>query len=337
MRRTHHFAIIGAGAGGLCAAKYLTQKGIEVTIFEVGSHLGGLWVYNNDSGMSPAYKSLHIKSEARVSAFVDFPLPDGAPLYPDHAEMSRYLERYATHFDLVRRVRFRCGVQAVEARPGGFRVVLDSGEAVLVDGVVVATGHQSTPRHPPQINGFAGDYVHAHSYRVPAPYANKRVLVIGPGNSGVDSAADICTITEQTVISARSPVLIMPRMMFGVPNSRIFLKLEQPFMPWRIRVWIRTMLTRVFHGKMEQWGFRTPKSRTHPISHPTLISHIAWRRIEVKPGVVSVSGRQVRFTDGTVEDFDCIIASTGYTTALPFLQDGASPIESGSTHLNLYN
>ncbi len=337
MRRTRHFAIIGAGAGGLCAAKYLTQKGIEVTIFEVGSHLGGLWVYNNDSGMSPAYKSLHINSEARVSAFVDFPFPDDAPLYPDHAEMSRYLERYAMHFDLARRVRFRCRVKDVEARAGVFRVVLDSGEASLFDGVVVATGHQSTPRHPPQINGFEGEYVHAHSYRVPAPYANKRVLVIGPGNSGVDIAADICTITEQTVLSARSPVLIMPRMMFGVPNSRIFLKLEQPFMPWRIRVWIRTMLTRVFHGKMEQWGFRTPKSRTHPISHPTLISHIAWRRIKVKPGIVSVIGRQVRFTDGTLEDFDCIIAATGYTTALPFLQDDTSPIESGSTHLNLYN
>ncbi len=334
---TQHYAVIGAGAGGLCAAKYLVARGFEVTIFEAGSHIGGLWVYNNDSGMSPAYKSLHINSEARVSTFVDFPFPDGASLYPDHHEMSLYFERYAQHFDLVRRIRFRSRVSSITSVEGRFRVSLESGSEETFDGVVVATGHQSVPRHPPQIEGFTGEYVHAHAYRVPAPFADKRVLVIGPGNSGVDIAADICTITEHTVLSARSPVLIMPRMMFGLPNSRTLLKLERPFLPWQVRIWIRTTLTRVFHGRMEQWGFRTPKTRTHPISHPTLISHIAWKRISVKPGIAGVEGKQVTFTDGTAEPFDSIIAATGYTTDIPFLPAGITPVEAGTTHLALYN
>jgi dimethylaniline monooxygenase (N-oxide forming) len=334
---TQHFAIIGAGAGGLCAAKYLTAKGVDVTIFEVGSHLGGLWVYNNDSGMSPAYKSLHINSEGQVSTFIDFPFPDGAPLYPDHSEMWRYFERYADHFDLRRRIRFNARVKAVEPDEGKFRIVLESGEADTFDGVIVATGHQSVPRHPPQVEGFAGDYIHAHSYRIPNPFAEKRVLVIGPGNSGVDIAADICAMTDHTVLSARSPVLIMPRMMFGVPSARTLVRLEKPFLPLRFRLWIRAQLTRMFHGRMEHWGFRTPKTRTHPISHPTLISQIAWGRITVKPGIESVDGHQVRFTDGSEERFDAIIAATGYTTALPFLANDISPIEADSTHLNLYN
>ena len=334
---TQHFAIIGAGAGGLCAARYLTDKGIDVTIFEIGSKIGGLWVYNNDSGLSPAYKSLHINSEAKVSSFVDFPFPDDAPLYPDHAEMSRYFERYADHFQLTPHVRFGCRVKAVELEETRFVVTLASGEAAMFDGVVVATGHQSVPRHPPQVAGFAGDYIHAHSYRTPTPYADKRVLVIGPGNSGVDIAADVCAVTAQTVLSARSPVLIMPRMMFGVPNARIFLKLERAFMPWRLRVWIRTMLTRVFHGRMEQWGFKTPKTRTHPISHPTLISQIAWGRVKVKPGIASVSGHDITFSDGSQERFDAIIAATGYNTVLPFLPGDLSPVEAATTHVNLYN
>ena len=334
---TRHFAIVGAGAGGLCAAKYLTAKGIEVTIFEAGSKVGGLWVYDNDSGMSPAYKSLHINSEAKVSSFVDFPFPDDAPLYPDHAEMSRYFERYADHFDLTRRIRFRSRVKAIE--PGGarFRIQLESGETANFDGVVVAPGHQSVPCHPPQVEGFTGNYIHAHSYRTPAPYVEQRVLVIGPGNSGVDIAADVCSVTAQTVLSARSPVLIMPRMMFGVPNSRIFLKLERPVLPWRARIWLRTTLTRMFHGRMEQWGFRTPTTRTHPISHPTLISQIAWGRVQVKPGIMRVEGRDVGFTDGTTETFDSIIAATGYNTSIPFLSADLSPVESGTTHVNLYN
>lgn len=334
---SRHFAIVGAGAGGLCAARYLTAQGIEVTLFEAGSQVGGLWVYNNDSGMSPAYKSLHINSEAKVSNLADFPFPDGAPLYPDHAEMSRYFARYADHFDLARRIRFKARVKQITPVEGTFRIELEDGTTETFDGVVVASGHQSVPRHPPQIDGFTGHYAHAHAYRVPDPYADQRVLVIGPGNSGVDIAADICTVTANTVLSARSPVLIMPRMMFGVPNSRTLLKLERPFLPWKVRVWIRTTLTRMFHGRMEQWGFRTPKTRTHPISHPTLISQIAWGRVTVKPGITAVSGKTVRFSDGSEDQFDAIIAATGYTTAIPFLPEAISPVEEATTHVALYN
>lgn len=334
---TQHYAIIGAGAGGLSAAKYLTAKGIDVTIFEAGSKIGGLWVYNNDSGMSPAYKSLHINSEAKVSSLSGFPFPDDAPLYPDHAEMSRYFERYAKHHDIARRIRFNSRVKSVTPTGDAFRVELENGTVETFDGVIVASGHQSVPRHPPQIKGYTGDYIHAHAYRVPNPYADKRVLVIGPGNSGVDIAADICSVTEHTVLSARSPVLIMPRMMFGVPNSRTLLKVERPFLPWKVRVWLRTKLTRIFHGRMEQWGFSTPKTRTHPISHPTLISQIAWGRITVKPGIAAVDGKQIHFTDGTVDTFDAIIAATGYNTAIPFLADDISPVEQATTHVALYN
>ncbi len=329
------FAVIGAGAGGLCASKNLLARGIDVTIFEVGSKIGGLWVYNNDSGLSPAYRSLHINSEAKVSSFADFPFPADCALYPDHVAMHRYFDEYAEHFDLRQRIRFKSRVVGVEPEGGRYRVALEGGATEVFDGVVVATGHQSQPRHPPQIAGFKGAYLHANAYRTPEPFAGQRVLVIGPGNSGVDIAADLCTVTQKTVLSARSPVLIMPRMMFGVPNSRTLGKLEKPFLPWRLRIWIRTMLTRMFHGRMEQWGFKTPTERTHPISHPTLISQIAWQRIAVKPGIADVQGNDVRFADGTSESFDAIIAATGYTTAFPYLPDGTSPIL--GTRLDLYN
>ncbi len=329
------FAVIGAGAGGLCAAKNLLARGIEPVIFEVGTRIGGLWVYENDSGRSPAYKSLRINSESRVSSYGDFPFPEGTQLYPGTEEMERYFNAYAARFGLLDRISFRHRVTAVVPEGAGYRLEFDGQPHQHFEGVVVASGHQSTPRHPAQVEGFGGDYIHAHEYRVPVPYVGKRVLVIGPGNSGVDIAADICTVTEMTFLVARSPVLIMPRLMFGVPQSRILVKLERPWLPWSVRVWIRTMLTRVFHGRMEQWGFRTPKGRTHPISHPTLISHIAWSRAGGKPGIHHVEGRAVHFVDGTVEEVDAIIAATGYETDLPFLPDGASPVR--GTHMHLYN
>lgn len=329
------FAVIGAGAGGLCSAKYLLAKGIEPVIFEIGTRIGGLWVYENDSGRSPAYKSLRINSESGVSSYLDFPFPEGTQYYPGTTEMEAYFNSYADTFDLRRRIRFKSRVDAIVREGDGYRLTMADGSTDVFDGVVVASGHQSSPRHPDQIKGFTGEYIHAHAYRVPDPYAGKRVLVIGPGNSGVDIAADICTVTEQTFLAARSPVLIMPRMMFGKPQSRTLMLLEKPWLPWKLKVWIRTQLTRIFHGRMEDWGFRTPKGRTHPISHPTLIFHLAWNRIIGKPGIDRVEGKTVHFTDGTVEEVDAIIAATGYETDLPFLPDGTSPVR--GTHLHLYN
>lgn len=329
------FAVVGAGAGGLCAAKNLLEQGVEVTIFELGSHIGGLWVYDNDSGLSPAYRSLHINSEAKVSAYADFPFPPGSSLYPDHTEMARYFRDYAEHFDLTRRIRFRSRVTSIEPAGTGLKVRTEDGTEEVFDGVVVAAGHQSTPRHPDGLEEFTGTYIHAHSYRVPEPFAGMRVLVIGPGNSGVDIAADVCILARHTALCARSPVLIMPRLMFGKPNSRTLVVLEKPWLPWPVKIWIRTALTRVFHGTMEQWGFRTPRTRTHPISHPTLISHMAWGRIVAKPGIRSAHGRTVRFVDGTSEDFDAVIACTGYETEFPFLPPSLLPNE--GTRLNLYN
>ena len=320
-------AVIGAGAAGLCAAKYLLARGVEVVLFELGSSVGGLWVYDNDNGLGPAYRSLHLNSEARVTAYRDFPFPPDGPLYPDHFEVRHYLQAYAERFDILRHIRFRARVQDVAAHGGRWRVQLEGGGSEDFDAVVVASGHQGVPTHPAWKDDFTGQYLHSHSYRVPEPFRDQRVLVVGMGNSAVDIASDICVVTRSTTISARSPVLVMPRMLFGVPTSRVLGKLEKPWMPWPLRRTMREILTGIVHGRMEQWGFVTPKTRTHPTSHPSLMSHFVWNRITAKPGIESVTGNEVRFLDGSVASFDTIIAATGYSVGLPFLTKDAGETE----------
>jgi glycine/D-amino acid oxidase-like deaminating enzyme len=321
-------AVIGAGAAGLCAARHLLARGVEVVVYELGSHVGGLWVYENDNGLSPAYASLHLNSEARVTAYKDLPFPEGSPLYPDHRQVHQYLASYADKFGVAPHIRFRSRVEKVEPLPAGrWRVTLADGTSSDYDAVVVGTGHQGTPSHPAWRDDFQGEYLHAHSYRVPEPFRGRRVMVVGVGNSAVDIAADICVVTRSTVISARSPVLMMPRMLFGVPTSRVLARLEKPWMPWPVRRTIRETLTRIVHGRMEQWGFVTPKSRTHPTSHPSLMSHFVWDRIKAKPGIESVQGQEVRFVDGSRETFDAVIAATGYHVDLPFLAPTLRPLD----------
>ena len=319
-------AVIGAGAAGLCAAKYLLARGCEVVIYEIGSNIGGLWVYENDNGLSPAYRSLHLNSEVRVTAYKDFPFPADGPLYPDHEGMRRYLEAYADQFDLRQHIRFHSRVTSVCAAGKRWRVELGDAASTEFDAVVVASGHQGLPKHPEWRADFSGEYLHSHAYRVPEPFRDKRVLVVGMGNSAVDIAADICTVAKSTTIVARSPVLVMPRMLFGVPTSRVLARIEKPWLPWPVRRTMRELLVRIVHGTMEQWGFVTPKTRTHPTSHPSLMSHFVWNRITAKPAIESVHGQEVRFVNGTAASYDCVIAGTGYAVDLPFLAPALRPL-----------
>jgi hypothetical protein len=77
---------------------------------------------------------------------------------------------------------------------------------------------------------------------------------------------------------------------------------------------------------MEQWGFVTPKTRTHPAGHHLLMQQFIWGRVKAKPGIAAVHGHEVTFQDGTVQSFDTIIAATGYDVDLPFLSEEVSPV-----------
>ena len=325
--RPSRVAVIGAGAAGLCAARHLLERGLDVTVFEMGSCIGGLWVYENDNGRSPAYRSLHINSEASVTAYPDFPFPVGTPLFPPHAVVRSYLESYAAAFDVTERIRFRSHVVRVEPVTGDrWEVRLADGGSEVFDAVVAAPGHQAQPSHPPFREQFTGEYLHVHDYRVPEPFAGKRVLVVGTGNSAMDAAADLAGVAASVAVVARSPVLIMPRMLFGVPTARVLGRIERPWMPWPLRRSLRVLLATIVHGRMERWGLTTPKKRTHPTGHPTIMTHAAYGRVEFRPGIGHVDGQKVTFADGRTESFDVLLAATGYEVDLPFLSPDVVPV-----------
>lgn len=125
---------------------------------------------------------------------------------------------------------------------------------------------------------------------------------------------------------ARSPVLIMPRLLFGVPTARVLARIERPWMPWPLRRSMRVLLATIVHGRMERWGLTTPKKRTHPTGHPTIMSHVAYGRVGFRPGIRHVDGQKVEFIDGRREVFDVMLAATGYEVDLPFLSPDVVPV-----------
>ena len=57
-------------------------------------------------------------------------------------------------------------------------------------------------------------------------------------------------------------------------------------------------------------------------------------RVAVKQGISAIEGPFVNFVDGSHEEFDCIIAATGFVTEFPFLP--AEIVQATAPTLNLY-
>jgi dimethylaniline monooxygenase (N-oxide forming) len=151
----------------------------------------------------------------------------------------------------------------------------------------------------------------------------------------MDIASDVCGAAERTVLVARSGVVIQPKVVFGVPFSDIAIWMrERRWLPNRVRTWLLSMLIFMAHGDQSRLGLRKPNARHHPTSSESIVSHIEFNRVTVKPGIRKVSGKTLFFADGTEEEFDVLVAATGYRVTLPFLSSDVVPVN--GNHVDLY-
>jgi len=335
-------AVIGAGAAGICMAKYLLEDGVDVTVFEMGSNIGGQWVYENDSGRSPAYKTLHINSPKSLTRFSDFPFPEDVQTFPSHEDMWLYLENYAERFGVRERIRFQSEVSSVtpasdlRLEPPRWRVELKDGSSDEFDAVVCATGHLVHPKHAPELRDtFAGEYLHSFNYRDPADFSHKRVCVVGVGNSAMDIASDICVTADRTVLVARTGVIVVPKLLMGVCVTDYLVHLYDPWVPARVRKWVGGFITWLAHGKMEQYGFKPVTKATHGTTSATIITHIKYSRIKVMQGIDRIEGQKIHFVDGATEEFDTIIGATGYLVDLPYISEDILKVDE-TNKMDLY-
>ena len=158
-RSAETVAVIGAGASGLCTAKHLIEAGLDVTVYEIGTQVGGLWCYMNDSGRSSAYRTLHINTAKNMTNFSDFRFRDEVQRFPSHWDMHAYLEEYAGHFGVTERIEFESEVVAVtplfEPDAGDPKWELETvdGRKRVFDSVCVCTGHLTRADARPRIPG----------------------------------------------------------------------------------------------------------------------------------------------------------------------------------------
>ena len=104
MTRSEKVCIVGAGSSGITASQVLAERGIDFDCFEKGSQVGGNWRYQNDNGMSSAYRSLHINTSRQDDGLHGAYEPDDSPDYPNHLQIARYFDDYVDHFGLRERI-----------------------------------------------------------------------------------------------------------------------------------------------------------------------------------------------------------------------------------------
>src|SRR5690242_186935 len=176
---TESVAVIGAGPGGLVAARWLLSQGFEPTIFEQAPILGGQWT--GLDGRSGVWPTMHTNTSRIQTAFSD--LDHGSDVvYPSGRCILDYLHRYAETFDLASRIRFRSRIELLSRSDTGW-LLRHSGTTDYFDRVVVATGRFQSPSVPmvPGLDTFDGSAgaSSTYQYRGSAPYDGKRVLVAG--------------------------------------------------------------------------------------------------------------------------------------------------------------
>jgi thioredoxin reductase len=273
-----------------------------------------------------------------MMAYSDFPMPDHYPDYPHHSLIYDYFEDYVDHFGFRHTITFNTTVQSVEKRSDGkYEVTTDKTGTRVYDAVVVANGHHWDPKFPDFPGHFDGKTMHSHYYKTFEGFEDKKVLIVGIGNSAVDIACELSNVAAKTVISTRSGAYIVPKYLFGVPTDHIS-KPPLAFMPLAVQ---RAALMSAIYlnvGKQDNYGIPTPNRpilREHPTISQELPGKVGHGKIKIKPNIKMLKGQSVEFEDGTEDDFDWIIYATGYKISFPFFKP--SFLEVKNNEIGLYH
>ncbi len=198
-------AIIGAGPYGLAAAAHLRGGGATIRMF------GPTMSFWSEMPRGMLLRSPYVAStignptgELSLDAYgtaIGRQITKPVPL-ADFVEYGRW---FAGHFASEHDER---RVDLVERDAGAFRLTLSDGEQVQANRVVVAAGIEPFAARPPQFGGLGRELVsHSSEHDDLSAFAGKRVVVIGAGQSALESAALLHEGGATTEVLVRSDVV----------------------------------------------------------------------------------------------------------------------------------
>ena len=177
---SYEVVVLGAGPAGASAAIYTARKGLKTAV--IAERMGG-----------------QVKDTKGIENFISLPYTEGPQLT---AQMAEHMSQYDIDF-LEHRL-----VETIESTDKNLKkIILNSGETLTAESIVVATGAKWRELGVPGEKDYNGAGV-AYCPHCDGPfYKGKDVAVIGGGNSGVEAAIDLAGMVKSVTLVEFMPEL----------------------------------------------------------------------------------------------------------------------------------
>ncbi|WP_367111486.1 ArsO family NAD(P)H-dependent flavin-containing monooxygenase [uncultured Psychrobacter sp.] len=191
--------VIGGGQAGLAVGYYLRRAKVDFIILDNQERSGGAWQH--------FWPSLQLFSPAWMSSLPGRMMPKSKEsMTPHRDEVLYYFADYEQHYKLPIYRPYK--VQSVERDEDNDCLrVSDDRYTWLAKAVVSATGAWSN-EYIPDMAGrqdYLGDQHHSAYYKGPESYQDKRVLVVGGGNSGAQIFAELVPVADASWVTRKPP------------------------------------------------------------------------------------------------------------------------------------
>ncbi len=334
--------MIGAGFGGLGAARALREAGIgDVVVLERADAVGGVWRDNT-------YPLAACDVPSPLYSWSWAPNPRWGRRFSQQPEILAYLRRSAAREGLLDLVR--TGQQVTEVvldeADGTWSVQTAAGETYVADLVVSAVGQLTNPVVP-ALDGadtFGGPAFHSARWRHDVDLTGLRVAVVGTGASAIQFVPGIVDeVAAMTVFQRSAPYVVpKPDQEYGRRYQGAFVRFPRTLAAERRAIfWLTERLNaalvgesrvsrQVLAGLRAAWRVHLRRSVRDPALRARLVPDYAigckrmlfsndWYaaldrdHVEVVDhAVASVEPEGVRTVDGRLHQADVIVWGTGF-------------------------
>jgi pyridine nucleotide-disulfide oxidoreductase len=317
-------AVIGAGPYGIACAACLRAAGIDPIVFGKPMEF---WRERMPAGMmlrSPR-RAAHLADPDGSLSLDEFEAATGRSV-PHSVPIEAFIDYALWYQGQVAPDVDQREVLEVLPDSDGFRLRLAEGEEVAVKRVVVAAGLGPFAIRPDPLGKLPSELVsHSADHASFEPFRGQRVLVVGCGQSGLESAALLHEVGADVEVLARAqtPVWLAGK---GGFSSRLYARMTPPTdVGGRVSGWLAAtpdVLRRVPTG-VATW---TGKRCMVPAGAGWLIPRLREVNLTMGREVVSAEQRnggiRVRLDDGSGREADHVVLGTGWrvdVSRYPFL------------------
>ena len=342
-RNKKHICVIGAGPAGIRVTKDLIELGHVVTCYEQMSKIGGIFL--------KTYDNMMFVSSSLITAWSDFSDEcENKPVFWTANEYISYCENFAKKYNLLQHIHFCHKIKEIRkcTKSGKWIVTVQNNVnncefSSIFHAIAVCSGANSIPVKPTFLGEerFKGEIIHSAEYINSLKFTDKRVLIVGSGESAADIMNEVSLVASKTAIMIRGKHgHIIPRYQGDsdnvtdlntnrcrYSNAYMFgdmIGYTTQWFKWIIsKISFKTSKTNSIISKISELNMmqRTSAFSKYGCKSSGFVEAIVLRNAELFRTPFELFENKAVFEDGRTFDCDAIISCTGYKSSFSFFDN----------------